>query len=212
MAMTLDNLDFLSLLPAFMKEDAAVQALSQAMNNLLGDPDGRIASLSGWTHLEAATEQELDELAWELSLPWYETGASRETKIRLIQHAEEVRRKLGTKWALETILSDYFGPVEVTEWPDYFGEPHHFKIYAENEEATNSRKEQFDWLLSIAQRDSSRCDDLSIGLTGHLPVYAGPITLEASKDQNVMPLPFQPVYAGCFLHQMDYDTYTVGGE
>ena len=44
--MKVSDLDFLRLLPAFMRDDEAAIALSKAMNKLISEPGSRIPSTS----------------------------------------------------------------------------------------------------------------------------------------------------------------------
>ena len=115
--MKISDLDFLRLLPAFMRDDEAVVALSKAMNHLLGEPGARLSTIRTWDKIDELTEAECDELAWELDIDWYDsTGMGLDEKRETIKLAQQIKRKRGTKWAVERLISAYFGEGYVVEW------------------------------------------------------------------------------------------------
>lgn len=120
--MKVSELDFVRLLPAFMQEDEAAIALSKAMNQLIGDPGKRLSTIRTWDKIDELNEAECDELAWELDIDWYDsTGMSLEDKRATIKLAQQIKRKRGTKWAVERLISAYFGEGYVVEWYDMDG-------------------------------------------------------------------------------------------
>ena len=95
--MKISELDFLRLLPAFMRDDEAVIALSKAMDKLLGEPGKRLSSIRTWDKIDELTEAECDEMAWELDIDWYDsTGMSLKEKQETIKVAQQIKRKRGT--------------------------------------------------------------------------------------------------------------------
>lgn len=81
--MKISDLDFVRLLPAFMRDDEAAIALSKAMNKLIQPPGSRIPTIRTWDEIDNLNEPECDELAWELDIDWYDsTGMSLEEKER----------------------------------------------------------------------------------------------------------------------------------
>ena len=115
--MKISELDFLRLLPAFMRDDEAVIALSKAMNKLIGEPAKRLNTIRTWDKIDELTEEECDELAWELDIDWYDSAEmSLEEKQATIKMAQQIKRKRGTKWAVERLISAYFGEGYVVEW------------------------------------------------------------------------------------------------
>lgn len=117
--MKLSELDFLRLLPAFMRDDEAVIALSKAMNKLMGEPGKRVQTIRTWDKIGELDEAECDELAWELDIDWYDSqGMSLEEKQETIKYAQQIKRKRGTKWAVERLINAYFGEGYVMEWYD----------------------------------------------------------------------------------------------
>lgn len=142
--MKVSELDFLRLLPVFMRDDEAVIALSRAMNRLMVEPGKRLSTIRTWDKIDELNEDELDELAWELDVDWYDsTGMSLEEKRNTIKLAQQIKRKRGTKWAVERLISAYFGEGYVMEWYEMYGTPYTFVALTTNEHTTAENFEKF---------------------------------------------------------------------
>ena len=127
MGMKLQNADILQLLPQFMRDDAAVQALASAVNKLISEPGGKVFHLREWDQIDTLSSEELDELAWEMSIEWYDTGMDLENKRAMIKAATLLKEKSGTKWAvIEAVKNGYGSEPEISEWFEYEGDPGHF--------------------------------------------------------------------------------------
>ncbi len=128
--MRLEDVEFLRLLPEFMREDAANIGLSKAVDDLIRPLAARLKLLSTWGHIDALSEAELDELAWELDIQWYYLArpGDIETKRRLVRESDLVHARLGTPWAVEETVRAFFGSAVVQEWNEYDGQPGHFRI------------------------------------------------------------------------------------
>ena len=125
--MKISELDFVRLLPAFMRDDEAVIALSKAVDKLIGDPCKRLSTIRTWDKFDELTEAECDELAWELDIDWYDsTGMGLEEKRETIKLAQQIKRKRGTKWAVERLVTAYFAEGNVEEWYETGGDPYTF--------------------------------------------------------------------------------------
>lgn len=171
--MRLKDLDIVRLLPAFMREDATVRALAKGVNIIVKDLEGNVQRLSTWDKIDELGDLELDEMAWELNITWYDKAAPLDVKRTVIRDADMVSAKLGTKWAVENVISAYFGVGKVEEWFDYEGEPYHFRVVTSNPSVTNERMQEFLALLQKVKRASCVLDTVIITLTGDLKLYAG---------------------------------------
>ena len=98
--MKLSNLDFLRLLPQFMRDDGAVKGLAVGINKLIPTLTASIERLSTWDHIDNLSESELDALAWELNILWYDTRASIDVKREVVRNSDKLYQHLGTKWAV----------------------------------------------------------------------------------------------------------------
>lgn len=142
--MRISELDFLRLLPAFMRDDEAVIALSKAVDKLMGETLQRRDTLRTWDKIDGLNEDELDALAWELDVDWYDSeGMDLEQKRATIKLAQQIKRKRGTKWSVERLISAYFGEGYVMEWFEMYGEPYTFAALTTNEHTDAAGFEKF---------------------------------------------------------------------
>ena len=134
--MKLSELEFLRLLPVFMRDDEAVKGLSNAMDKLLGVPSERIPTIRTWDMIDELNDAECDALAWELDVDWYDDTLGIEEKRATIEAAQQIKRKRGTKWAVEQLITAYFGEGYVVEWYEIGGRPFEFFVLTTNEAIT----------------------------------------------------------------------------
>ena len=126
--MTIFNPNMLKLLPQFMRGDEANAALSQAMDALLAEPAKRSRILRKWDQIDNMNHAQLDEMAWEFNIDWWDSAFSLETKRAVVKSCYRVHEKRGTKWAVEELITSAFGMGKVTPWFEYGGDPFWFKI------------------------------------------------------------------------------------
>lgn len=182
--MRLGDLVFIRLLPYWMRGDLANQGLAhgiEAVNKPLVDA---MALLPMWDRLATLPEADLDEIAWELNLFWYDKMAPVETKRALVKDGLKVWGKLGTVWAVENVISAYFGEGYVKEWFDYGGQPGRFRVYSSNPDVTNERLNEFLRILNMVKRASAHLDGIYITLTGEMKLAAGVAVHEVGYETN----------------------------
>jgi phage tail P2-like protein len=154
--MKISDLDFLRLLPAFMRDDEAVIALSKAMNELLGPPAGRVKTIRTWDKIDELNEAECDEMAWEQDIDWYDSSMSLEEKRAPIKMAQQIKRKRGTKWAVERLITAYFGEGYVVEWYEMDdGDPYTFVVLTTNAAITEENFNKFVEAAEAAKNERS---------------------------------------------------------
>lgn len=180
--MKLGSLEFLRLLPQFMRDDLAVRGLASGIDAIVPQLAESVEKLTTWDHIDDLTEDELDALAWELNILWYDKSASLDTKRDLVKNSDLVHQKLGTKWAVESVIQSYFGEGYIKEWFEYEGEPGYFRVYSTNPTLNNERLTEFLNILNKVKRHSSKLEGIYITLTGEVPLAAGMGVVEASSD------------------------------
>lgn len=159
--MKLSELDFLRLLPAFMHDDKTVIALCKAVNELLGPPCGRLKTIRTWDQIENLNENELDEMAWEQDVDWYDSqNMTLNEKRATIKLAQQIKRKRGTKWAVERLISAYIGDGYVLEWYENdiegFTNPYTFVALTTNTEIDQESYTKFIEAVKVAKNERSR--------------------------------------------------------
>lgn len=120
-----DNLHLSELLPKEFLRDPDAYALVESMNEILQVIHQKVAAIDPLT-LESG--EMLDFTAGERRVDFYDEGVSDERKQELIRKSDDIHRKKGTPFAVETVLSTILEKSEVLEWFQYGGQQFRFKI------------------------------------------------------------------------------------
>ena len=161
--MRLKNLNLNKLVPNFMENDACVKAMNATLEPLVKELASKANRMSLWGNLYALTEEELDNIAYEFDIPWYNNTYDKEKKINIIKNNEKLMRKLGTPYTLKQVLVDIFGGCELKESViDYEGEPYHFIVMVANGENLDEVSyARLNFLLKKVKRSSSKLDTVA---------------------------------------------------
>ncbi len=151
--MKLEDVRILELLPVWMRRDGSVIGLAQGSGIVARDAYSHLRYLTRWDKIDRLSGADLDELAWELNILWYNSTAPVETKRQLIKSSDLVFARLGTRWAVERVTSAYFGNARLYEWFEYGGDPHFFKVQLDFD-PTQEQKDEFRRILEIVKRKS----------------------------------------------------------
>lgn len=181
--MKLSTLDFVKLLPQFMRDDSAVRGLAAGINQIIPRLSAAAGKLSTWDCIDDLTETELDELAWELNILWYDIGASVAIKRELIKNSDKIYERLGTKWAVENVIETYFGEGHVEEWWEYSGAPGHFRVISGNPSLSNEKLAEFINIATKVKRASAKFDGVYISLSGEMCLAAGAAVHDIGIEQ-----------------------------
>lgn len=170
--MKITTLEILKLLPEFMRDDAAVKGLANAVDAILAEPAKSIKTARSWDQIDNMTDEQLDELAYELNIDWYSSDMAIDNKRAVIKNSDKIYMKHGTKWAVEKVLEDVFGGGCVTEWNEYNGEPFHFRVTTSYPLETQDIVDRFRELLNVAKRSSAVLDTIEFAHSGATAAYA----------------------------------------
>lgn len=170
--MKLTDLDFFKLLPEFMRDDPAVKGLVEAVETVLAGPAAEVPNARVWDRVDYMDDAQLDELARELDIDWYDTGWDIDVKRATVKNSDKIYQKRGTKWAVEQVIADVFGGGYVTEWNEYDGEPFHFKATTGYLLQDTKTVERFLALVAKAKRASTRLDTIEFAQDGTATAYA----------------------------------------
>ena len=208
--MKLSDMEFIKLLPAFMRNDGAIIGLSLATDEIVKILSNSAKKLTTWDKIDELSEAEIDLLADELNILWYNKTASINVKRELVKNSDKVYQKLGTKWAVENVINTYFGSGYISEWFEYAGEPGHFKVFSTNQQITNERMLQFLDILWKVKRGSAHLDGIFITLTGKMELHTGNAYREAGRESVAMGSPLtenMPIHAGVAYREIQFERY-----
>lgn len=157
-----DEVSCTHLLPSFMRADLFDVSVCDVVDHFGQETSSAVAAYSVWNAVDSMDARQLDALASEMSIEYYDGSASVEAKRGIIKSARVVQAKLGTKWALQKVLDIYFSSQSrVVEWFDYDGapgEPNHFTIETEYTPSTAQESARFLAVLNAVKRKSSILD------------------------------------------------------
>lgn len=208
--MRLNETEMVKLLPAWMQEDGSDKGIATGCDIISRDAYARLKLLSRWDKIDQLSDAELDEMAWELNIQWYDSTAPIAAKRAVIRNSDRVYAKLGTPYAVEQIVADYFGTGEVREWYQYGGQPHHFKVLSDNPSLVNSNLDLFLKLLRTVKRRSSWLDAILICLTGEMFLYSGMAVRDHTQELHVMGSDEIHIYHAAVVHDNNRETVSIG--
>lgn len=180
--MNLKDVDLIKLCPSFMREDKANQLLANGVSNVFQTWSNDLDRLPVINQLDKLKEAELDQLANDRNIFWYDYKASISVKRALIKNAKLVFNRLGTVWAVESVMNDYLPQSELQEWFEYEGNPGYFRLITNNTEILRTDIEVFLNILKGIKRRSVWLEDIILRLEQYLILYPGWGVVERSRD------------------------------
>lgn len=184
--MKLQNVDINKFIPLFMKDDECVKAIATAINDITAHID--TTKLRTWDQLDKLNHEELDELAWELNVLWYNAAGTLEQKREQIRTSDDVWRTLGTRYAVETVISQLFGNGTLDEFWEYEGGiPHHFRIRVDNPSVlTPTGEKEFRRVLEIVKRKSQILDEIRLELKTQFKAFVAIVIHDVSREVHTI--------------------------
>lgn len=180
--MNLKDIDLIKLCPSFMREDKSNQLLADGVSNVFKTWSKDLDRLPVINQLDKLKEAELDQLASDRNIFWYDYKANISVKRALIKNAKLVFNRLGTVWAVESVMNDYLPQSELKEWFEYDGEPGYFRLITDNTEILRTDIEVFLNILKGIKRRSVWLEDIILRLKQYLVLYPGIGVVERSVD------------------------------
>lgn len=175
--------NLMATLPQVLQNDPDLAALASSIADILAKRKEEIRRVAIYSRIDDLPEDLLDILAYDFKVDWYNPDYPIEVKRALLKSNWNVHRRLGTKWAVENIITTYFGDGYVDEWFQYGGDPGHFRVYSSNPSLNENKFAEFLSLLSKVKRASSQLDGVFITLAGQLNLHTGVALHEIGAEQ-----------------------------
>ena len=158
----LQNSRFTDILPDNIAGNLEVRALSYAVGRQITKVCAYADAARTYAAVATLPDKVLDILAVELRTPAYKEHYPIGVKRALIIDTLSFYMKMGTPSAINKIIEIIFETGYIEEWPEYGGEPHHFRAYVgENGGAIGPGDlEEFRRVLVSVKRLSSWIDDI----------------------------------------------------
>ena len=170
--MDIQETKLIDIVPEFMRDDQTVRGLCAAADAMFAKLIDAI-HISWWRkYINELGSKELDVIASLIGIPWYDDAADIQTKREVLYGYENVVSISGTADAVKYALKDLFGDVEVIEWPDYCGEPYHFKLNV-NDKLTEDNTKRFQSVVDSAKNVRSIMDSIEAIRKSNVTLYVG---------------------------------------
>lgn len=148
--MKIDDIELIRLLPKFIRSDPSDIGIAKAIDYLVQSAFTDVKTLRVWDQFESLNEKQCDELAWELDVDWYDSARmTLDEKRETLKYASSIKRKRGTKWSVEQLITSNFDEGYVMEWTDFNGQPYSFIALTTN---TNITKENLDRFVAAVEK------------------------------------------------------------
>lgn len=172
--MKLQDIQLEQLLPLFMREDPANVAMACVASEALQVFASEILKLSTFDALDLLKTTELDALAEELNVLWYDKALTDEQKRVLLLQSDQVYMRLGTVQAAQDVITAVFGESNIEEFYQYGGRPHFFRIEVKAANALSAENEaKLLRMLDKVKRKSQWLDKIYTNTLGNLPLNIG---------------------------------------
>lgn len=171
--MKLTNVDFLRLLPQFMRDDRNAAAFAYAVQSQINSVSLAIQHARIYSRIDYLTDEILDELAWQFNVVEYRTEYDISIKRELIKNCIEIHYKRGTVAAVEDVVQKIFGEARIEEWFEYGGAPYHFKIHTSNVEANDEMVQELTKIVKETQNVRSFLEEVIIEIIQSMNIYVG---------------------------------------
>ncbi|MDA3732029.1 phage tail protein [Niameybacter massiliensis] len=177
--MELGKVSMLSLQTGSMKHDPTTCAMSKVLSDVFNAIDTEKSLIR--TQLDTLTEEILDLIAVEKNIFWYDSNSDIDIKRNIIRNCNKVFRTLGTNYAIEQVIADYFGDGQIEEWYEYDGQPYHFRVLTTNTKVTGELADQFHKAVEAVKRKSTRLHEVLVIMSANLNLYYGFIVHTGDK-------------------------------
>lgn len=78
--------------------------------------------------IDSLNEQLIDYLAVQMNVDEYDDTENLDVKRQQVKQSFLLHRLKGTKYAVQKAVSTVYQSAKVEEWPEYSGEPYHFRV------------------------------------------------------------------------------------
>lgn len=158
----IQSVDLTQTLPLALAYDEESVAFAKALAVGLQEAATLAKEAGIYYRIDELPEKMLDILATDLHVDWYDANATLEKKRSVIASSVFVHRKMGTPSAVQRLLDDNFGGGTISEWFNYGGEHHHFRVSTESIELVYENFDQFITMLEKTKKASAILDGIEI--------------------------------------------------
>lgn len=171
--MKLTDIEFVRLLPLFMRDDKNAQAFAYAVQSQIVSVSLAIEHAKLYSRIDSLTDAVLDELAWQFNIAEYKNDYDISIKRELVKGCMELHYKRGTRAAVEDAVKKIFGDATIEEWFEYGGNPYHFKIRTTNLQSTDEMLQEITKIVRETQNVRSYLEEVIVEIVQSMNIYVG---------------------------------------
>ncbi len=170
--MKIQDTKLIDIVPEFMRDDRTVRGLCAAADAMFKQLIKAI-HLAWWRkYIDELDADQLDDIAKQIGISWYDDASDLFSKRNVLKNYENVLAIAGTPDAVKFAVKDLFGEVEIIEWPEYGGEPYHFKMLVKAKQTEDKTKRIYT-AREGAKNERSILDSLETMRKSSVTVYVG---------------------------------------
>lgn len=169
----ISTLSVLDLLPDNMRNDPTIAPIALSIDAELQKLTSDIEKLTYVNRLDSLSSSEVDELAWQYHVDYYDASLPIQRRRELVKNSLSIHQRKGTKEAVEELITTIFGDGEVEEWFEYGGDPGRFRVITSNQSLANELAQQFVDALNTVKNVRSHMDPIQMASPENLNLYYG---------------------------------------
>ena len=189
------------ILPESITQDEKIVALAKALDEQLKLSSGSVAQTLHLPRLDKLSGDILDILAWQFHLDFYDSAILSDKKKRnLIRQSISQHRRLGTRWAVQKVLQEFFEEPTLQEIGGFY-----FRISSRGYTGTPEEEPMFWQMLNHSKNVRSWLAGLDFDFSPEEPtkIYAG-CAMAVAGFQEIKPERIADqtttLFAGTALH------------
>lgn len=172
--------DFSEFLPGALRHDPKMIALARTLTEKLLAVSGSIDNVLIYSRFEELPEDLVDILAYDMHVDWYNYNYPLRIKQDIVKNSVRVHKRMGTKYAVETVINSLHPQSRLEEWFEYGGTHHCFRIVIN----ADNREYEID-IDKIVK---------SVNMYKRLSAHLDSIVLERRKNSNFFLMPVKEVF------------------
>ena len=178
---SIKQVSIMDLLPSSISNDAQIINAAMALDKELTKVNELMEKVIILPYIDKLDAELVDILAEQFKTPFYDSSLSIDKKRELVKKSIAWHKKKGTVGALEEVVTTIFGESEVSEWYEYDGEPHHFRITTTNLGVDTDLLQRFKEAAEHIKRKSSKLDEVIVVIASQLNLFTGFAIHQADK-------------------------------
>lgn len=176
------SVNFAEYLPDALKHDPKMRAIAEAVTKEALSVSNEIEKVLIYSRIDELPEALIDILAYDMHVDWYDYSFPLSVKRALLKGSVKVHKKMGTKYAVESVLQSIHPKSHIEEWFEYGGSHHCFRI------VINADNKEYEIDLNKIIKN--------VNLYKRLAAHLESVNLERKKEKRLFIMPAEGIFIG----------------